>query len=85
LLEKPINIVASNDFFSAKRIEYKKCKYYLTSSIAELTEVGQNTSISRINQKLLAFTEWNSVSIDKRQELLVNLALDIWKTAPLPH
>ena len=41
LLEKPINIVASNGFFSVKKQEYGKCKYYLTSSIAALTTVGQ--------------------------------------------
>jgi Protein of unknown function (DUF1524) len=34
LLEKPINIVASNNFFAKKKPEYAKCKYYLTSSIA---------------------------------------------------
>ncbi len=33
LLEKPINIVASNNYFDAKKVEYKKCKHYLTSSI----------------------------------------------------
>ncbi len=35
LLEKPINIVASNDFFLKKCEEYKKSKYYLTSSILD--------------------------------------------------
>jgi hypothetical protein len=83
LLEKPINIVASNDFFSIKKDEYRKCKYYLTSSISELTTVGQNSSINRINQKLQAFDEWNASSIDKRQELLIVLAREIWKTVPL--
>jgi hypothetical protein len=83
LLEKPINIVASNDFFAAKKAEYRKCKYYLTSSIAELTTVGQNTSINRINEKLQAFDDWSAASIDKRQELLIGLARDIWKTAAM--
>ena len=79
LLEKPINIIASNDFYKKKCPEYKKCKYYLTSSIAELTIVGNNSSISRINEKLSAFTEWNAESIEKRQEKLISLAFDIWK------
>jgi uncharacterized protein with ParB-like and HNH nuclease domain len=78
LLEKPINIVASNDFYERKKVEYKKCKYYLTSSIAQLTPVGNNSSITRINQKLDEFNEWDSVSIDKRQDNLVILAKDIW-------
>jgi hypothetical protein len=83
LLEKPINIVASNGFFLAKKNEYRKCKYYLTSSISELTTVGQNSSITRINQKLQAFDVWSAVSIDKRQELLMGLSREVWKTVPL--
>lgn len=55
LLEKPINIVAGNDFYTAKQAEYRKSGNYLTRSLVELTSVGQNTSISRINEKLKAF------------------------------
>lgn len=79
LLEKPINIVAGNNFFVKKCAEYKKCKYYLTSSIAELQTVGKNSSINRINSKLQSFKDWTATSIDKRQEKLINLAKDIWK------
>lgn len=84
LLEKPINIVAGNDFFSAKKIEYRKCKYYLTSSIAELTTVGQNTSINRINEKLQSFDEWSAITIDQRRDLLMGISREVWKTVPLP-
>lgn len=83
LLEKPINIVASNDFFSAKKVEYRKCKYYLTSSIAELNTVGKDTSINRINEKLMAFDTWTAADIDRRHALLMALARDIWRTAPI--
>lgn len=79
LLEKPINIVASNDFFQKKCDEYKKSKYYLTSSIAELTVVGTNTSINRINQMLKSFAEWDAVAIEERQTMLSSLAKEIWK------
>lgn len=79
LLEKPINIVASNNYFVEKCTEYKKCKYYLTSSIAEITIVGNNSSINRMNTKLESFSDWNAVAIDKRQGLLIDLALEIWK------
>lgn len=79
LLEKPINIVAGNDFFTQKCAEYKKCKYYLTSSIAQLTTVGNNTSINRVNAKLQAFTEWSAENTEKRQEMLIKLAAEIWK------
>ncbi len=79
LLEKPINIVASNNYFQAKCAEYKKSKYYLTSSIAEITTVGNNSSINRMNVKLEPFHEWNADAIEKRQTLLINLAYEIWK------
>lgn len=83
LLEKPINIVAGNDFYSAKQAEYRKSNRYLTRSLVELTDVGQNTSISRINAKLSAFDTWNASSIDKRHALLMALAQDVWKTTPI--
>ncbi len=83
LLEKPINIVAGNDFYAAKKAEYSKSSNYLMRSLVELTSVGQNTSISRINEKLEAFSVWNADSIEKRQAMLIDLAQDVWKTAPV--
>lgn len=82
LLEKPINIVAGNDFYKAKQAEYGKSGNYLTRSLVALTEVGQNTSISRINAKLEAFPSWNAASIEKRHALLIALAQEVWKTTP---
>jgi hypothetical protein len=32
-----------------------------------------------MNIKLESFTDWTSVSIEKRQEMLIGLAKDIWK------
>lgn len=83
LLEKPINIVASNDFYAKKQEEYCKSSNYLTRSLVELTNVGQNTSISRINEKLEAFPTWDAAAIDKRHARLMALAQDIWKTVPI--
>lgn len=79
LLEKPINIVASNDFFIKKCDQYKKSKYYLTSSIAQINVVGNNSSINRINKKLMSFADWTASSIDERQIMLIDLVKDIWK------
>jgi len=79
LLEKPINIVASNDYFIKKCDEYKKSKYYLTSSIAQITDVGVYTSITRINKYLKSFSTWDSSAIEERQEIYINLTKDIWK------
>jgi hypothetical protein len=84
LLEKPINIVASNDFFEKKLAEYKKSKHYLTSSIAELAIVGKNSSINRINEHLKAYTTWDAASITERQGKLIGLAKEIWRTNPIP-
>lgn len=83
LLEKPINIVAGNDFYTAKRVEYGKSGNYLTRSLVALTDVGQNTSISRINTRLEAFPEWNATSIEKRHSLLIALAQEVWKTSAI--
>lgn len=83
LLEKPINIVAGNDFYTAKQAEYRKSSNYLTRSLVELTNVGQNTSISRINEKLQAFSAWDVASIEARHGMLMALARDVWKTAPM--
>ena len=84
LLEKPINIVAGRDFFTDKKAQYKMSKYYLTSSLDELNAVGLNTSITRINAKLIAFDkQWTAKEIDSRQEMLLTLAADIWKIEAL--
>ncbi len=83
LLEKPINIVAGNDFYKAKQVEYGKSGNYLTRSLVALTDVGQNTSISRINAKLEAFPAWNAASIEKRHAMLIALAQDVWKTTAI--
>jgi hypothetical protein len=83
LLEKPINIVASNKFFDAKKEKYTQCKYYLTSSIARLEQVGSNSSITRINTKLLAFDNWTAEAIDRRQDLLIDLSREVWKVRPI--
>jgi hypothetical protein len=78
LLEKPINIVAGNDFFVKKCEEYKKSKYYLTSSIAQINIVGNDSSINRINKRLKSFTEWTADTINERQAMLIDLIKDVW-------
>lgn len=83
LLEKPINIVVGNDFYLTKLVEYRKSSNYLTRSLVELTNVGQNTSITRINEKLESFPEWDAASIDKRHALLMALAMGVWKISTI--
>jgi hypothetical protein len=79
LLEKPINIIAGNDFFVQKQDEYRKCGNYLTKSLTELTVVGKNSSVTRINTRLKAFKSWTAPSIEDRQELLITLAKEMWR------
>jgi hypothetical protein len=83
MLEKPINIVAGNGFFVEKKLDYVKSGNYLTRSIVTLSPVGKNSSITRINAKLRAFEHWSAADIDDRQEMLINLAKDVWTTTPI--
>lgn len=84
LLEKPINIVASNGFFEKKKLEYTKSGNYLTRSISGLSAVGKNSSITRINEELFAFEAWSAKEIEKRQDMLISLARHVWRTVPIP-
>ena len=81
LLEKPINIVASNGFFEKKKPEYAKSGNYLTRSIVALNPVGKNSSITRINEKLRAFENWSAHDIEQRQDMLIALGKDVWRTS----
>ncbi|MGC2692072.1 MAG: DUF262 domain-containing HNH endonuclease family protein, partial [Desulfobaccales bacterium] len=59
LIERPINESVQRGFFLTKKVEYGKSKYYLTRSIANIEEVGANTSINRANQLLQSFSTWD--------------------------
>ena len=61
----------------------KEVLQLLEDSLVELTKVGQNTSISRVNEKLASFPAWNAASIEKRHGLLMALARDVWETTPI--
>ena len=72
LLEKPINIVAGNDFYG-QTSQVRQRRRYLTHSLVALTDVGQNTSISRINAKLELFLR-GMRQASKRHAILIALA-----------
>jgi len=78
LLEKPINVVAGRKFFEKKQPLYKSCKFYLTKSIAEIDDVGKENTITRMNQRLIHFDKWDEDSINRRQQMLWELARSIW-------
>jgi len=83
LFEKPMNIVARNDFFDLKKELYKDSKFYLTRSLSGLITVGKNSSINRINARLKSFDKWSKQEIDDRQKILLDLAHDVWKVEVL--
>ena len=79
LLEKTANIVASNDKYKNKCAQYKASGLYFTRSLVEMPTIGNQSSVNRINQFLKVFPDWNADTIDERQQLLINLALEVWK------
>lgn len=80
LLEKSINAsIGNNDFYDHKMGEYAKSAIYLTKSISVLENVGTNTAITRINQRLKSFDDWNQLTINERQEMLFELSKSIWE------
>ena len=78
-LEKPRNIVAGRDFFEKKKVLYEKSKFSLTKSLVDLTPVGKNTSINRVNKYLKTFEKWDRDSIIERQKILLELSSIIWE------
>jgi len=84
LLEKPHNIVAGNDFYTVKQERYKHSGNYLTRSLVELAGIGNNSSVTRINEKLQAFDSWTAESIDQRRQILHALTKEIWKLWDVP-
>jgi len=79
LLEKTANIVASNDKYENKCAQYRASGLYFTRSLVEMPTIGTQSSVNRINQFLKVFPDWNAATIDERQQLLINLALEVWR------
>lgn len=79
LIEKSSNAFISNKPYADKVEAYGISPYYLTRSLKQVDELGTNTAINRINKFLTSFPEWDQESIEARQHMLYNLALEIWK------
>lgn len=78
LLERSINGAISNKPFEIKKDSYPKSKFLLTRAITKQVSVGVNTAIDRAVKDLKSFEEWNSKSIEERQEMLTQLAKKVW-------
>lgn len=51
--------------------------------MVELNVVGSNTSINRVNEKLKSFDDWSAITIDERQNILIDLSRYVWKIETL--
>ena len=78
LLESNINSSVGNGLFREKRRPYEQTEFLLTKTIAHPVSVGVNTAIDRTVRELLTFSEWTSQSIERRQEMLAQLAKRVW-------
>lgn len=78
LLERPINAAIGNQSFDLKKDRYPQSKFLLTRSISKQVSVGVDTTIDRAVKDLKSFQEWNSKSIEARQEMLTQLAKKVW-------
>ncbi len=78
LLEKPLNIVASNKDFSDKVSEYAKSKFLLTSGMNAASRVGSDTSVNRALNWVSAYTDWTTADFNDRENCLVALSREVW-------
>ncbi len=78
LVEKTINCSIGNGLFEHKKSAYSQSNFLITKTLAEEINVGVNTAVNRVVQKLLTFNTWNSNDIDQRQEMLTQLAKEVW-------
>ncbi len=79
LLEDSINSSLSNREFENKKKGYFDSNIILTKSIARKPSGTKDTKIDKIYKNcLIQFEKWDSVSIEKRQEMLANVALKTW-------
>ena len=78
LLEKTINTSVSNSSYDQKCAGYGQSSFLLTKSLVEKPHVGVDTSLNRAVKDLIQFDTWTSDSIDRRQQMLANLAEAVW-------
>ena len=80
LLEEAINTSISDKNYESKKSDYEKSQFLITKSIASSQKIGDNTSFNRAIDELslCEFNNWNSRSIDIRQEIMAKLARKVW-------
>jgi len=78
LLEQSINCAIGRDFFADKRPHYQKSALFVTKSLAQSQAVGTTSAFTKTAKLLPTFAEWDSASIDIRQQHLKQLAFNTW-------
>ena len=86
LLESTINQAVNNfndltgEWFRQKQNEYANSGLLSAKLLDSKFAIGQNTAINRFKLELgFEFTQWRKAAIDKRQAILLELALETWK------
>jgi hypothetical protein len=78
LLEDAINRSIRNNPYTDKKEAYRQSHFLLTRTIAQPIQIGVNTKIDRAVEGLITFDKWTSESIEKRQQMLTELAKRVW-------
>jgi hypothetical protein len=81
LLEQSINCAIGRDYFADKQPHYQKSALFMTKSLTQSQAVGTMSEFAKTAALLPTFAEWNSASINTRQQHLKQLALDVWTFA----
>lgn len=86
LLESTINQAVNNfndlngDWFRQKQSEYAKSSLLSTKLLDNNFAIGVNTAANRLKIKHdFEFRQWDKDAIEKRQSILLELALETWK------
>ncbi|MBK5944755.1 DUF262 domain-containing protein [Halorhodospira halophila] len=85
LLEGMINQAVNNfndlesNWFCAKQAEYVKSNVIMTNMLDPKYQIGKNTGLNRVREKIGYFFEsWSRESIEIRQRVLMELAFETW-------
>jgi Protein of unknown function (DUF1524) len=78
LIERSVNRVIKNSAYSVKSEKYPTSQFLVARCQAELLKTGKNDQITRAMKKLDPAPVWNADVIEKRQEWLADVSLDIW-------
>lgn len=86
LLESQINQAVNNcndlngDWFGQKQGEYVNSSLLTPKLLDDEFAIGNNTATNRLRTEMaFEFKEWNKAAIEKRQSILLDLALETWK------